>query len=86
MSVVGAAFGRNLSVLLFVFDLIRASMSASAIIVLLCPTTSQKCTYRNLKIDHLVGKGGHLVAEAELVFACLFRSEDIISLPLFLAR
>lgn len=39
-------------------------------------------THRDFKINHLVGKGRHLIAKAELVFAGLLCSEDIISLSL----
>ena len=43
-------------------------------------------TYGNFKVDHLVGECRHLIAEAELVLADLFRSEDIVSLPFLLTR
>lgn len=43
-------------------------------------------TYSNLEIDELLGKGTHLVVEAEGVVTGLLRREDKVSLPLLLAR
>ena len=37
-------------------------------------------TYRNLEVDHLLGKRGHLIVEAECIFADALRGEDEISL------
>lgn len=42
-------------------------------------------TYRNLKVDHLLGECAHLVVEAEAVLARVVRREDEVALSLFYA-
>ena len=42
-------------------------------------------TYRDLKVDKLVGESRHRVVEAEAVLACDIRSEDVVALALLLA-
>lgn len=40
-------------------------------------------THRNLEINHLLGKGRHLVVEAEAVFSDALGCEDKVALSLF---
>jgi hypothetical protein len=44
--------------------------------------TSHK-TYGDLEVNHLLGKGGEFVVEAEAVFTRVVGGEDIVSLALF---
>jgi hypothetical protein len=46
---------------------------------------SRGISYRNLKVDKLLGVGAHLVVEAKLVLAHLLGGKDKVALPLLLA-
>lgn len=39
-------------------------------------------TYSDFKVDHLLSESGHLIVEAEGVFAVALGSEDVVALPL----
>lgn len=41
--------------------------------------------YRNLKVDHLVGEGGHFIVEAESILPRVLCVEDEITLSFFLS-
>jgi hypothetical protein len=43
---------------------------------------AEVATYGDFKVDHLLGESGHLVVEAEGVFAVALRSEDVVALSL----
>ena len=40
----------------------------------------------DVKVDEFLGEGGHVVLEAELVFADMVRREHVVALPLALAN
>jgi hypothetical protein len=66
-------------------NLARSSFSTYGTISELALSRDGVSTNRNLEVDKFVGKGTHLIVEAELVVPNLVGSEDEVALPLLFA-